>query len=171
MTYNPNIDSGFATTKNWVQVPSAVFASIDQSTELDNSDEPERSARNYARLVYQVNATPISGDISISSVGLNADGTVQLSGDQLKVFDGTLVTEIQQVNAKLNNIVVSEIYSRIVQTFGTDTYIAHAPIGSLSSDAVWRVQKIDVDGSRQWADSASFTQSCSADLSGLVYTY
>ena len=69
------------------------------------------------------------------------------------------------------SVIVSETYSRIVQTFGTDVYIAHAPIGSLSGDAVWRVQKIESSGSRLWAGGGEFTQSCSADLSGLTFAY
>lgn len=171
MTYNPNIDSGMCKTKSWVQVPSGVYASIDQSTELDNAQGQDRRPRVYAQMVYQVNSTPISGDISISSVGLNADGTVQLSGDQLKVFDGELLAKVNELYTSVNNILISEEYSRIVQTWGTDTYIAHAPVGSLSADAVWRVQKIDTNGSKQWAGGALFTQSCSADLSGLTFAY
>jgi hypothetical protein len=65
----------------------------------------------------------------------------------------------------------SEVYSRIVQTRSTDTYIAHAPVGSLSGDSVWRVQKIDTDGSRLWADGGLFSQAASGELSGLTYAF
>lgn len=210
MTYNPNVDSGFCKTKSWVQVPSAVFTAIDQSTEYDDAQGSLRTARNYAQMVYQVNATPISGTISVDSVGIDDSGIVQLSGDQLKVFDGQVLTELEQVNTKLDNlsafvvndfgsvqlsgdmlkvfdgqvltqveqvntkldsILVSDTYSRIVEVLGTDTYIAHAQIGSLSTDSVWRVQKLDTNGSRMWANSGLFTSSAASPMSALTFSY
>jgi hypothetical protein len=134
MTYNPQIDSGFCKTKSWVQVPSAVFTAIEQSTEYDNSSHPDRSRRNYAQMVYNV------GD-SDPSTGAGS-------------------------------VTVSELYSRIVEVIGTDTYIAHAPVGSLSTDAVWRVQKIDTNGSRMWADgNINFDNVASSPLSALTFSY
>jgi len=62
-------------------------------------------------------------------------------------------------------------YSRMVETIGTDTYIAHAVPGSLSGEAVWRVQLIDSTGSRQWADGDTEFDNTATSLSGLTYSY
>ena len=62
-------------------------------------------------------------------------------------------------------------YMRVVEIDGTDTYIAHAIAGSALSGAVWRVQKVDSDGSRTWADgNTSFDNVATAPLSGLDFS-
>lgn len=61
-------------------------------------------------------------------------------------------------------------YSRVVVTVLTDTFIAHAIPGTATTDTNWRCQKIDDDGSRQWADSGDFSQAATG-ISGLSYSY
>lgn len=159
MSYNVEKDSGMAKRKQYMHIPSGDFVSITQGSN-DELDE----TRNYAQLVYQVNSTPISGNVSVGAVGLDGSGDVALSGDQLKVHDTELL-------AMITELVIPETYSRIVQTMGTDEYIAYAAPGSLSGDSVWRAQKIDSNGSKMWADgNTNFDNSASA-LSGLTYTY
>lgn len=97
MPYDVNKDSGFAPMKAWVQLPTSAFIAIPQGAATD-----EASARSYALLSYQVNSPPvtISGDVIVDAVGLDDTGTVKVSGDQLKVFDGAAV-------AALNNMYLS----------------------------------------------------------------
>jgi len=91
MAYDPNIDSGMVYTKSWVQVPSGDFLGIDQSTELDDSQYPERSARNYAQLVSVVGsgAASVSGSTPVSDTSeLFATHSV-ISGDFTYVGQAT----------------------------------------------------------------------------------
>lgn len=66
--------------------------------------------------------------------------------------------------------VVDTLYSRLVQKSGDDTYIMQAPPGSLTSDPVWRIQKIDVNGSRYWADGNTNFDNVADDYATLTYT-
>jgi prophage DNA circulation protein len=111
----------------------------------------------------------------LTSISGAVDGVESLlvlissSVDGLEGTASNIYGELQSI--KLGQQTYFRDYSRIVQTFGTDTYIAIAPIDTLSSDSLWQVQKIDSNGSRLWADSGAFTQPCSADLSGLTFAY
>lgn len=67
--------------------------------------------------------------------------------------------------------VYTDEYSRLVEVFGTDTYIAQAVPGTVVTDALWRVQKIDTNGTKTWADGGAFSQVVSGDLSGLTFSY
>lgn len=177
MTYNPNIDSGYNELKSWVQVPSAVFTSIPQSSELDQAQYPERTARNYAQMVYQVNSLPVSGVVSVDAVGINGDGDVALSGDQLKVFDGETLSKLTQIETKLDNVQVKR-YSKIVKTQGNYTYVMDAPVGSgaptVSSDAIWRIQRVYDDGTTvvvDWADGDENFDNIAANYLSLNYEF
>lgn len=69
-------------------------------------------------------------------------------------------------NVILNQtLLVKDTYSRIIKTSGDNTYIMYAPPNSLSGDPVWRMQLIDADGSRLWADgNINFDNAASAYL-------
>lgn len=88
-------------------------------------------------------------------------------GEKLEKF-AHLVYDIAGLsgNTILNEtIYVRDTYSRIIKTSGDNTYIMYAPPGSLSGDPVWRMQLIDSDGSRLWADGNNyFDNSASAYL-------
>jgi len=89
------------------------------------------------------------------------------TGDYLEInSDGSITLQTYEQQAYWN-----DAYSRVVQSRGTDQYIALAPVGSSVNSDVWQVQKIDSDGARQWADSAAFTQAASGELSGLSFAY
>ena len=174
MTYNPNIDSGYNELKSWVQVPSAVFVDIDQSNEFDHTKYPERTARNYAQMVYTVNPVEISlSGVTISSVGLNGDGDVALSGDQLKVFDGETLSKLNEIETKLSNIQVSR-FSKIVKAQGNYTYVMDSTIGAgISGDAIWRVQRVYDDGITivvDWADGNDEFDNIAANYLSLTYS-
>lgn len=176
MTYNPNIDSGYNELKSWIQVPSATFVAIDQSNELDDAQYPERTARNYAQMVYNIAPTEVSlsgASITIDAVGLNANGDVALSGDQLKVFDGETLSKLTQIETKLDNIQVSR-YSKIVKTNGNYTYVMDAEIGAgTSADGIWRVQRVFDDGTDvivDWADGNDNFDNIAANYLSLTYS-
>lgn len=181
MTYNPNIDSGFCEVKSWVQIPSAVFIAIDQSNEHDDAQYPQRTARNYAQMVYNVNPSTISlsgASISINSVGLDDSGTVKLSGDQLKVYDQQAIDKLYDLETAINNISVSVTqsnYSKIVKTNGNYMYVMDASIGSgLSGDAIWRVQRVYDDGNTvvvDWADGNDNFDNIAANYLSLTYGF
>lgn len=61
-------------------------------------------------------------------------------------------------------------YSREVQTDATYTYIAHALPGTALATAAWRAQRVDADGTRQFADGGAFSQ-VATDLTALTYAY
>ena len=153
---------GRAEYGRYMQIPEASLSGL-----VEGSDSIPLSAQRFASFVYSVNPSQISlsgATINIDSVGIDDTGVVKVSGDQLKVFDKSVVDLLTLANIKDN-------YSRVIQKRSTDTYIAHAPIGTPLSASNWRVQKIDVDGNRQWADSGQFTQTASGELSGLMYNY
>ena len=157
--------SGRAQYNSWMHINPDAISDI-----TEGPDSQELKDRRYAQLVYTVNPSnlTISGDCNISgSMGLNDSGMVKLSGDQLKVFDKTLIDEL----SNYRDLLIQDNYSRIIQERGTDTYIAHAPPGTSTSSSSWRVQKITTEGNRLWADNAKFTQPANIELSGLSYSY
>jgi len=99
---------------------------------------------------------------------INSDGSINIgSSSDTSVLSGQIDTlQTYEQQAYWN-----DAYSRVVQSRGTDQYIALAPVGSSVNSDVWQVQKIDTDGARQWADSAAFTQAASGELSGLSFAY
>ena len=123
----------------------------------------------YAVMTYVVNPTPItiSGDIEVDGTieGYDHINRAQVdSGHNLWVSDSAVLQAL--VNLQLENE-----YSRIIQSdLSGNTYIAHAENGTLASDPGWRAQKLDVNGSRSWANSGLFA-SVATDLSGLIYSY
>ena len=98
---------------------------------------------------------------------INADGSLNVSSS-----DGVLSGQLANIVTYTKTQSDINISSRIIETYGTDTYIALAPAGSETSASVWQVQKIDTDGSRQWADGdTNFDNAASSDLSGLTFSY
>lgn len=177
--YNP-AKHGRAEYGHYMQIPNDELSNI-----IEGDDSIALLQQRFALLTYQVNSTPvqISGGLSanVTSVGLDANGTVQLSGDQLKVFDQLLinkVTDLQNIVVGLQSSVdvlssqlIQNNYSRIIQERGTDIYFAHAEPGTSEATSAWRVQKVDDYGNRQWADNGNFSQPANIELSALVYTY
>ena len=146
---------------SWVHLPESSLSGITQG-----ADAQELVNRKYAQMTYQVNASPISisGDVIVDAVGLDGSGDVKLSGDQLKVSDQTAIDNLIELNINQN-------YSRIIQERSTDIYIGHAPIGTSEATSGWRIQKLDLYGSRSWADTGQFIQPANIELSALVYSY
>jgi len=174
MSYDSK-QNGTANYNSWMHLNDTDMVEVTGQEGLDTVPFKERK---YAQLTYQVNATPveITGGLSatITSVGLNADGIVQLSGDQLKTFDQESADRLLNVQGSIDSLsgqLIQDNYSRVIQSRGSDTYIAHAPPGTLAATSGWRVQKLDTDGSKSWADTALFTQPADIELSGLVYAY
>ena len=177
MSYDSR-QNGAANYNSWMHIPSGDYAAIEQGANNENLKQ-----RNYAQLVYQVNPTPIniSGDVIVDSVGLDDSGTVKVSGDQLKVFDQSTVDELRELNNQITELqstvttltsqIVNTDYSRIIQEYGEDTYIAHAPVGTTIDTSGWRVQKIDEFGSKSWAGGGDFNQPANVPLSALTYSY
>jgi hypothetical protein len=167
MSYNTT-KHGRAEYGSFMQVPSGVLSSIEQ--EMDESLELQNQW--FARLVYNVAPQTLSlsgATVNVDTVGLDDTGLVQLSGDQLKVFDQGVIDAINNKTIS----VTDNIYSTVIQTRttpnGDDTYIAEAPVGTPYSTAGWRVQKIDPTGTTTWADSSNFSQPANIELSSLVY--
>jgi len=100
MTYNVSNDVGMAERKHFIHIPSADFAAISQGSDQENLD-----LRNYAQLVYTVNASASGGGGGASIVGLNGTGDVALSGDQLKVYDGESIALLTQIS---NGITITD---------------------------------------------------------------
>jgi hypothetical protein len=160
MPYNVNRDSGMAERQNKMQLtPSDVIA----LTGIEGDGGTTKDKR-FAELVYQVNTAPItiSGDVVVDSVGIDDSGTVKLSGDQLKTFDQGVVDAV-------NNLVPSN-YSSVIQTRGTNVFIAEANVGTSYATSGWRVQKIEETGTTTWADGSNFSQPANVELSGLTFT-
>lgn len=170
MTYNPNVDSGYCDLKSWVQVPSAIFISIDQSTEHDDTQGAQRTARNYAQMVYTVNPSTIISGI----IGIDGSGTVGVSGDMLKVIDTQAIDKLSNIETSLDSL-VNNRYSKIVKVSGDYTYVMDASIGSgLSGDPIWRVSRIYDDGITvivDWADGNDNFDNIAANFLSLSYSF
>ena len=127
----------------------------------------------YAELVYQVNAMPvtISGDVKVDSVGIDDSGTVQLSGDQLKVFDQEAIDTARQLLALGDN------YSQIVKVSGDYTFVMKAEVGlGTSGEAIWQIQRIYDNGSDtteiMWADGNTDFDNVAADYAtSITYSF
>ena len=160
MSYD-STQSGRANYNSWMHIPQSTMSGI-----VEGIVSEDLITRKYAQLTYQINALPItiSGDVLVDSVGIDGSGTVQLSGDQLKVFDQSSIDRLTEINYNQN-------YSRIVQERSTDIYIAQAPRGTSDATSGWRCQKLDEYGSRSWVDTGNFSQPANIELSSLVYSY
>lgn len=90
-----------------------------------------------------------SADFNSIPQGPNATSDVTTERFAQVVYD---VAGVATNTILSGSLLASNEYSRIIKSNGDDVYIMHAPPGSLSGNPVWRMQKIDVDGSRFWAD-------------------
>ena len=160
---NASSQNGVASYNNFFQLNTTQIAALTAQEGLDaDSFNTAGNKAKYGILTYQVNAAPInlSGDINVDGTitGYDRVNEAQVdSGHNLWVKDQAMLVNFN--------------YSRIIQKdVNGNTYIAHAEIGSLSGDPVWRAQKIDAAGSRMWADNANFTQTANV-LSGLSYNF
>ena len=164
MPYNVNRDSGFAERQSWMQIDDSTIPTLTGSEGLSTNSKDKR----FAALVYTVNPSEISisgAEINIDTVGLDDSGTVKVSGDQLKVFDGQTINQLIELNIRDN-------YSRIIEedTNG-DVYFAHAPIGTSQTTSGWRIYKLDDNGNRSWAANGQFVLPATSPLSGHVFNY
>jgi hypothetical protein len=149
MGYAPN-KHGRAEYGSWMQLPNS--QSIDGA--ISEGDESlDIRQQKFAQLVYVVNSSDGGG----STVDLTPIATA------LSNQTSTLMTA-------LNEMIIDSTYSRIMQTIGTDTYIAHAPRGTSPTAAGWRIQKITESGSRMWAGNGGFGYS-TADVVNLPWSY
>ena len=151
---------GRADYGKYMQIPESILSGV-----VEGANGTPLEQQKFAQFTYQVNASPIqiSGDVVVDAVGLDDTGTVKLSGDSLKVFDQASVDAINNISFSTEN------YSSVIQTRGTDNYIAEASIGTAYATASWRVQKIDSTGTTTWVDSGNFSQAANIELSGLTY--
>jgi hypothetical protein len=160
---NASSQNGVASYNHFFQLNTTQIAALTAQEGLDaDSFDVAGNKAKYGMCVYQVNQVPInlSGDVNVDGTitGYDHINEAQVdSGHNLWVKDQAMLINFN--------------YSRIIQKDANgNTYIAHAEIGSLSGDPVWRAQKIDAAGSRMWADDAAFTQIADV-LSGLSYNF
>jgi len=157
--YQPS-KHGRADYGKYMQVPWAVVSAM-----VEGDESKPLTEQRFAQLVYSVNPSQlnISGaTINVDSVGIDNSGDVKLSGDQLKTFDKSVVDAV-------NNLVPSN-YSSVIQTRGTNVFIAEANVGTSYATSGWRVQKIEETGTTTWADGSNFSQPANVELSGLTFT-
>ena len=161
---NASSQAGTASYNQWAQLNLTQIQALSgqEGSDADAFNLAENKAR-FAVLTYQINSVPVnlSGDINVDGTitGYDHANEAQVdSSHNLYVIDNALFKE--------------QTYSRIIQSdISGNTYIAHAEIGSLSGDSAWRVQKIDSNGNRLWADNGNFTQAANIALSGLTFAY
>ncbi len=148
MSYNPS-KHGRAEYSAWVQLPNDFVVT-------EGDDTVGLRDQKFAQLVYTVNG----------GGGGGGGGAVDFAPVVTAISSQTAAL----IAGGLRELQIAEAYSRIIATSGTDTYIAVAPPGSSQSASVWRVCKIDGNGSRSWASSGAFNQSAT-DLPALTYAY
>lgn len=171
-----------------LNIPQIIALTGQEGLDADSYDNANGRAK-YAQLVYQINPVPLtlSGDVSVDNVkieGYDAAYKVGVGADhKMWVIDASLISAVQSLTSNISDVELSienlsgyilnatDTYSRIIQTRGTDIYLAHAPIGTSDSTSGWRVQKVDNDGSRSWYDSGQFSAPANIELSGLSYAY
>ena len=174
MPYNSR-KMGVAQYNSFVQLPSSFVPSVSAFEGPDSHSYTLSglSPVRYAELVYQVNAMPvtISGDVQVDSVGIDDSGTVQVSGDQLKVFDQEAIDAARQL------IMLGDNYSQIVKVDGDFTYVMKAEIGlGTSAEAIWQIQRIYDNGSDtteiMWADGNADFDNVAADYAtSITYSF
>lgn len=109
----------------------------------------------HGRAEYNSWTQITSGDFANIIQGADAATEADVKNEHFAqiVYDVAGATAGSATNTILSgSLLASNEYSRIIKSNGDDVYIMHAPPGSLSGNPVWRMQKIDVDGSRFWAD-------------------
>ena len=172
MAYNTE-KHGIADQRKWAQLSTADVATLtaQEGPDLLLTDP----AGKFAQLTYQINPSPInlSGEVVVD--GVRIEGYDQVNEAQVDaahnmfVIDSSVLGAIQSLTGSVLNS--TDIYSRIIQVSGDYTYMMHALPPALSGNPAWRVQRIDADGSRMWADGdASFDNIASGYLD-LTYTY
>jgi hypothetical protein len=119
--------------------------------------------------------TTLSGKIDSTNTALaTLDADVKATTTAVSTLDSNMASAItsqtSSLSPSLTELLIDNTYSRIIQTISTDTYIAQAPRGSSTSASVWRVQKIDVNGSRSWAGTGIFNQPAD-NVASLSYAY
>jgi len=88
MAYDKNTHHGYADQCSFWEMPISDIAALTGIEESTNVAAPGEN-RRFAHLMYQVNATPISGDINVDTNALetiNADGFATLSGQEQTNF-------------------------------------------------------------------------------------
>jgi hypothetical protein len=146
---------GRADYGSYMQVPWEAISGM-----VEGDDSKPLIEQRFARLVYSVNPTQLSisgAQISIDKVGLK-------TSDEVGVTSGGINAYI--VNSTDDNEI---IFSTIIQSLNSDTYIAEAPVGTSYATSGWRVQKIDTNGSASWYDNAKYSAPANIDLSTLTY--
>lgn len=170
MSYNVNKNSGYAPRQSWMQIAQS---ETNELTGVEGDNNILCPDRRYAQLVYQVNNEPItiSGGLSatITSVGLNSDGAVQLSGDQLKVHDSEVLNKLENIQSLQDN------FSTLIRGNGAYTYIMKAPVGSgTSGQAIWQIKRINDKGSGdndiEWADGDTNFDNAASGYLSLTYS-
>ena len=153
MPYNSNMPTkhGRAEYNSYMQLEDGAYAAIPQG-----SDTPDGKNEYFARLVYQVNATPITGDISVDSVGIDSSGEVDITSGALHVMD------------------IGKELSLIVRTEDPYTYVMEAETGTgTSGDAIWRIRRVrDQDNwiVVEWADGDQDYNKVASNYSILNYS-
>jgi len=167
--YNPQ-KMGRAQYGSWAELTDTQVATI---TASEGTDTLPLSAQRFASLVYQVNPSPVqlSGAVfDIGDVGIvdpiTQQETIVDSGGNLHVYDNSLETAINNLSSKLN--IVSN--SKIISANGGFTYIADAIPGSLSGSSVWRIKRIDANGTTTWADGNANFDNAATDFAALTFT-
>lgn len=187
MAYVP-AKHGKAEYGSWMQLPNAIATALPS---IEGTDDIDFREQKFANLVYVVNPTDIGGgsggggitDLQIAQItnaisnqttAITSDidnaPIIEAIGDQTTTVDSAITTQTNALTPGLTELIIDNTYSRIIQTIGTDTYIAQAPRGSTQSASVWRVQKIDANGSRSWAGTGTFNQPANS-VETLTYNY
>ncbi len=166
--YTP-LKHGRAQYGNYYEIPESIVIAL---TSSEGSDSLPLSDQRFATLVYQVNPTQVdlSGiTVEIGSVAINdknnpnIKATVDTSGN-LYVLDqnnSNLLTQLIQLNS----------LSRLITSDDNYTYIAEAFPGSLSSNSVWRIKRIDISGNTMWADGNSNFDNNPQNIFSLTYSF
>lgn len=112
--------------------------------------------------------TLITATQNLSSNILN----VELAVENLSADLQAMNSSIHELNGLSGNILNSnDTYSRIVASSGAYIYVMHAVPPALSGHPVWRVQRVDSDGSRMWADGDSSFDNIASGYLDLTYSY
>lgn len=179
MAYEPG-KHGRAEYGSWMQIDKDLADAI---TSIEGADASNYTLKEqkFANLVYVVNSADMGGgsgsggitDLQIAQLTTAiSNQTTAITND----IDNTPVvnaldTQTNALSPGLTELYIENTYSRVIQTDGTDTYIGQAERGHQLTDLVWRVQKIDVNGSRSWAGTGIFDQPAD-NMAGLTnYNY
>lgn len=147
MAYEPVTQHGNAEYRAWIQVPSAVYAAIQQGDEGLSYD-----LRNYALMVYNTNP---------NNLILSAD---------------TIIMDLHTVEQLLSGMYgFQQPYADyIIDNSGSDgnIYVCKGQVGSATSAAVWQIKRINTAGTitqTTWADGN--TNFDNIAISATILTY